>query len=117
MALIDENEMLAPRLELRWGKVGPTWENRECSYNLVIPLGPYDCRREDREGRSVRTCQTVELGKTVVTGGRSPLYDAEEAIDTPFRDGAHAKWDSAALGGLPIYAVCSGMAMLVEPKP
>jgi hypothetical protein len=114
--LIAEEEMPAPRLELRWVRTGPTWTNRDCLYNLVIPLGEHDIRREDRNGIKVRSCQTVELGKTTATGGRCPLYDGDEAIDTPFRDGAHAKWDSAALGGLPIYAVCSGMAMLLEAK-
>lgn len=38
----------------------------------------------------------------------------KDSIDLPYRDRAHAKWDSEVLNNLPIYAVCEGKAYLVE---
>lgn len=46
MHLINVQDMPAPRLELRWRKTGDDWSHRECDYNLVIPLGAHDVRRD-----------------------------------------------------------------------
>lgn len=114
MALIAAADMPAPRLELRWEKTGETWEERECAYNLVMPLGEHDIRREGPDGDKVRDCMTLEIGRTRVNGGGKYLCVPDDGhIDTPFRDGTHAKWDSDALGGLPIYAVFEQHAMLL----
>lgn len=104
--IINADLMPAPRLELRWEKDGDTWENRICNYNLVIPLQENDCRRDHEDGE--QTEQTINIGQTLVSMGLGfPLYGDEKGlhIDVPFRDGAHAIWDSKVLGGLPIYAV------------
>lgn len=104
----------APRLQLRWAESESNdrqyrWE---CHYELVLPLGTHDIRREvynddgvlveeaaefvvpmkppTRRGSDVTPCQTQ---------GGARYYDE------PYRDGAHAQWDSAALGGLPIFVI------------
>lgn len=113
--LIDANEMPSPRLELRWQKTGATWDMRECVYGLVLPLREGDIRRENGDGSEADE-RLIEIGRTKCTGGTRYLFtEADEEgkphIDTPFRDSAHAKWDSEALGGLPIYAVFGDKAL------
>lgn len=97
-----------PRLEFYWVRTGKTWYNRECIYSLVLPLGGHDTRRQDENGRCIRTELKLEIGSTYVSGGDgNPPIDANGLVDTPFRDGAHAKWDREAIGAdLPIVAVC-----------
>ena len=99
--------MPCPRLEFNWVKTGHDWRKRECIYYLVLPLGEYDVRREDKEGNKVRDENYVELGRTSINGGRStpPIFE-DGKVETPFRDGVHAKWDSAVLGNLPVFSVC-----------
>lgn len=107
--------MPCPRLELRWVKDGDSWVARECIYSLVIPLGEFDIRSTDAEGRPREL--SVEMSRTRVAGGDGspPIYEGK--VDTPFRDGAHAEWDCEALGGhLPIVAVCGDVATLVEKR-
>jgi len=117
MPLIDANEMPAPRLELRWIKTGETWSQRDCAYNLVLPLRDIDIRREDDNGEIVRNTLTLEIGRTRVKGGFKYLFQPNEEdgyqIGTPYRDCAHAMWDSNALCGIPVYAVFEEHAMLV----
>jgi len=44
-------------------------------------------------------------------------HSGERFADTPFRDGAHAKWDAEQLK-LPVYVIApDGMTFLVEDKP
>lgn len=111
MRLIKESELPSPRLEFRWSKDGDTWNKRICTYSLVVPLGQYDIRRETENGKL--DVFSVVLNTTNVSGGKGLPMTSEE-IDTPYRDGAHAQWDSIHLGNPPIYAVCDGFAMLVE---
>jgi hypothetical protein len=111
MALIKESELPSPRLEFRWSKDGDTWNKRICTYALVLPLGEYDIRREQEDGKV--NDFSVVLSTTCVSGGKG-IPMSEEEIDTPYRDGAHAKWDCIHIGNPPIYAVCEGFAMLVE---
>ena len=117
MSLIDSNSLPAPRLELRWIKTGKTWQRRECSYALVIPLDEFDIRREDEDGKKVRSELSIEIGRTGVNGGRDqgPIWE-DKYIDTPYRDGSHSLWDAKHLGNLPVYVVCEDKAMLHEPK-
>lgn len=124
MSTIPENEMPAPRLEMRWVDVEPKAEDGfdwtvECVYSLVLRLGEYDIRREryDADGNELPKLdtKTIEIGRT-----RSTNYLkrwGQDKIDTPFRDHSHAKWDTEQLGNLPVYAVAAGRAMLVEFKP
>lgn len=111
--LINESAMPAPRLELRWVRI-KGWSHRKCFYNLVLPLKESDIRREDKDGNKVWNELTVQINQTEVTGSPlSPINDQRGYIETPFRDGMHAIWDSKALGGLPVYAVADGVAYLV----
>lgn len=128
------NSPRSPRLQLRWepntGKqrfaADNEWLEKHlgrkidpvpewlCHYELVLPLEEHDIRREvygPRGGRqkqdrtelvvamkppTVRSCSAVPC--TVKNTG-------ERYADDPIRDGPHAIWDSAKLGGLPIYVV------------
>lgn len=104
-----------PRLELRWAK-GTTPNDlggrvRLCHYNLVLPLDKHDIRRESANavGGELR----IEIGTTKVTSyGQEQDYGA--ALPTPFRDTAHAIWDSKALGGLSVYVVYGDKAQLYK---
>lgn len=96
------DKLPAPRLQLRWRK--PTAKERKrsylgcdwtCVYELVLPLDEHDIRWTRRRPELVK-----EMGRTFV--GTTRIPDATEA---PFRDGAHASWDSKALGGIPIYII------------
>lgn len=94
-----------PRLQFRWRKPnrreakkailgsGPDWV---CDYELILPLGEYDMRR-----KGGRDYLALKLGGTRVK------TTAREMTDTPFRDGAHASWDSKALGGMPVVVIGS----------
>ena len=121
MSTIPESEMRAPRLELRWEDIdgGVTTETGfytcRCVYSLVLALGKYDIRaeREDDDGEPLPnlTEYKVTLGNTHSTGEAGRHYDAKnDAVSPPFRDGAHARWDSIQLGQLPVYAVSAGRA-------
>lgn len=123
METIAEKDMPAPRLELRWRDI-PRNERGycvECIYSLVLSLDRYDIRAEryDDDGNQLdgkNTELSIEIGKTFSDGEAAKRLRGNR-IDTPFRDGAHAQWDSKQLGNLPIYAVADGRAMLVEPTP
>lgn len=111
-------ELPAPRLQLRWVVADPDegpWfaDERfwECHYELVLPLDHGDIRREiwkDGEQVGERSELVVAIKQPTRRGGsRDPcvLGDGTLYADTPFRDGAHARWDAALLGGLPIYVI------------
>lgn len=99
----------APRLELLWDKQEGI---RTCTYSLVIPLMEGDIRRENSKGKIVRDVLKLMIGKTRVDGGVS-VQDG--VVETPFRDGAHALWDSQKLK-LPIYAVYGDTFTLIKPR-
>lgn len=118
--------MPAPRLELRWvdRRMHSNYYEYtvECEYNLVLRLDSYDIRAErvDDDGNDLPKAATmaVRMGGTRSTRTAAERYrPGEDKVDTPFRDHSHAKWDSEQLGGLPVYAVADGRAMLVEYKP
>jgi hypothetical protein len=106
---MSKNKLPCPRFEFLWEKDGNnSWRNRTCTYYLVIPLSEFDIRREDCDGNKVREELKIEVGKTTVEGGsgRAPIYE-DGTVETPFRDGAHARWDKKSLGvNFPIIAVC-----------
>lgn len=113
MKLIKASEMKCPRLELRWDKIDGV--EKECAYNLVLPLRDLDIRREDGEGNRVRDCKTVELGRTRCSGGPARFDENRPdglQIETPFRDTAHICWDAEVLN-LPKYAVYEDWAMIM----
>lgn len=105
----EKYELPAPRLQFTWFPMTKDKSRWVCLYTLVLPLGEHDIRREDRNYKKVRSELFVKIGMTGSEGvaGRSMVRSGE--VESPFRDGAHALWDSTALGGLPIYAVCDGV--------
>lgn len=101
-----------PRLQLRWepyvGKPGYDWQ---CHYELVLPLGKYDIRREIwRDGEQVgeRDELVLPVKEPSIRGSTcTPCLHDSGAVyaDMPYRDGAHAIWDSRLLGNLPIIVI------------
>ncbi len=106
----------APRLQLRWAT--PSKKDQDdfgfvqasnpepgehrrwiCHYEIVLPLREHDIRREDADGQNVRS----ELAILINRSSRGTTETCPK--DTPYRDGAHAKWDSGVLGGLPVYVI------------
>lgn len=110
----------APRLQLRW--VESTQDSRyewECHYELVLPLGEHDIRREvyDDDGEEVgKVDELVVAMKPPTIRGSTAIpctdqFTGERYADAPFRDGAHASWDAKLLGNLPAYVIApDGMA-------
>ena len=119
----------APRLQLRWEQ--NTGENRReyewlCHYELVILVDEYDVRREIYEnGRELlkklpRECAISMKGPSL-RGSSSKFPPCtsgdgkQRYVDTPFRDGAHAKWDAIQLGNPPSFVIApDGMAFSLE---
>lgn len=110
-----QQAMPAPRLQLRWTPAEPNEFrcNWACHYELVLPLREVDIRRETKDAQGNDLPKLKEL---VIPMQPGPCFRGSDSIpctaqngarfcDTPFRDGAHANWDSEALGGIPIYAV------------
>lgn len=111
-AIISESEMPVPRIELRWRAVSTDWAKSKCDYNLVLPLREGDYRRTKSKSVLVKKMHTTNIES--MGSNLCPL--GEDFIRTPPTDHAQAIWDAGALGGLPVYAVCEGMAMLVQPE-
>lgn len=117
----------APRLQLRWepyegeSHFGANWA---CHYELVMPLGEFDIRREIYNDDGEQIADREELvvsfkGPTLRGATTVPCYgnSGELHADAPYRDGAHANWDAAALGGLPIFVVApDGKSIRLGPK-
>lgn len=84
-----------------------------CHYELVIPLGENDIRREIWEdgvqiGERDKLVIAMSEYPTRRTGGGIPCVERETGyyyFDAPYRDGAHAKWDSATMGNIPIQVI------------
>lgn len=103
----------APRLQLRWKPEteggGKVWL---CHYELVLPLRENDIRAEQegpRGGRRPNLKELVVPIKEPTIRGCNAIpcsaLDGSRYYDAPYRDGAHAQWDAAALGDLPIYVI------------
>lgn len=124
--LIREQELPETRLELRWRRLSES-EQRDgytykCEYLLILGLDPLDIRAEeysqdDRYDLLFRKRSMVlELGGTLSTGNRGFVNLDSQSIRTPFRDGAHIRWDSKRLGNLPMFVVCDGWAEQLQQK-
>lgn len=116
----------APRLQLRWAR-NPDASCRFgwlCHYELVLPLGEHDIRREVYDDDGELSGKVEEL---VVAMKEPTRRDAdcvpctamrgERYADSPYRDGAHAKWDATALGNLPVFVIApDGEAFVEQPN-
>jgi hypothetical protein len=85
-----------PRLQLTWIKTGD--ETYLVRYDMLIPVGKYDIRNEAFESGFC----IAPISSTKVTSSSGPIRCGK--VDKPFRDGAHANWDSDRLG-IPAFAV------------
>lgn len=118
-------ELPLPRLQLRWNykpcpKSAVAEEDRvgrrisidmglpfrpaqawDCFYELVIPLDKSDIRNELYEvGFGL-----IPMSSTRSCGSADNPPGSRGYLHAPFRDGAHAFWDSKALNWLPIYVI------------
>lgn len=117
--MINKDDLPAPRLQLRWApsvqRSGYQWE---CHYELVLPLGEFDIRREQygEDGEELPKISEliVPMNPPSLRGGELTPCTAgngERYYDTPFRDGAHAQWDAKLIGNPPIFVIApDGMA-------
>lgn len=107
----------APRLQLRWRKPTKRELARDsvahinkfrwtCEYEIVLPLQENDIRRSKK-----RTELKLRIGRTFMSTGQ-PLT----VFDPPFRDGAHAHWDSKALGDIPVYVINPDGSAIKQPN-
>ena len=121
--MIKKEDLPAPRLQLRWVpstlRQGYRWE---CHYELVLPLGEYDVRAEQESPDGERLPPLKELvipmkPPSLRDSGRVPCETGtgERYYDDPFRDGAHASWDSKHLGNLPIFVIASDGTAFARP--
>lgn len=124
----DETQTLpSPRLQLRWTAAEPNENGCQwaCHYELVLPLKADDIRRERgslRDGTALPDLTELVIPVTEPTLRDSDVTpcqwrDGSRYCDFPFRNGCHARWDSAALGGLPVYVIApDGVSFRMEPK-
>lgn len=103
--MIDESPsgLPLPRLQLTWEHIGgDEWRVR---YELIIPVGRHDIRAEaNADSSDLKGYITAPLSRgTTVTSSRNPI-ERDGVLSAPFRDGAHAQWDSIALG-IPAFVV------------
>jgi hypothetical protein len=102
----------APRLQLRWAQEECEGYDRVCYYEMVFSLREFDVRNDSKAGFAV-----IELGKSMQGGGSEPWTRTPPRARRPFRDGAHADWDSVVFGGLPIFVISpNGEAVEIDPE-
>jgi hypothetical protein len=116
---VGKKKLPYPRLELRWrdakepGDFGNYWE---CDYVLVLhKRHKGDIRCDSKRGLAGRKDVEIVMN-TTKRSGSGPICRFTGNVDTPYRDGAHAKWDAAALGGLPVFATYGNHATDVSKQ-
>lgn len=99
-------------LQFRWEKPDEPagvfgHENWLCNYELCIPLGEHDIRRDGKDGEKVRDTFTILICTTKRGASLPPCIavDGTYFFDAPYRDGAHATWDAPKMGGIPIICI------------
>jgi hypothetical protein len=113
--VVAKKDLAPTRLQLRWTEDERGECVYRCYYELVLPLGESDLRREQQGPRGGkrpdRTALVVPIADTGRNSTASPGTLVGEGgvvfafFDAPYRDGRHAEWDAAHLGDLPIYMV------------
>ena len=114
-----------PRIQLTWEHVeGNEWR---CNYDLLIPIAKNDIRNNgpapDYEVGGGPGYTAARVGQTKVTSMQGPIKPEYENgrctgksyLDAPFRDGAHAAWDSFSLG-IPAFVVYEDRVKAIEPQ-
>ncbi|MBR8234656.1 hypothetical protein K6W26_22880 [Burkholderia sp. AU42008] len=120
--MTHKDDLPAPRLQLRWTPSDEPGYGWECHYELVLPLGQNDIRAEQEGPDGERLPNLKELVVPMVepclrSSSATPCMtsDGSRYYDDPYRDGAHAWWDSKELGNPPIFVIApDGMAF---PRP
>ena len=107
---MDDKHLPAPRIELRWRRTNEIKFNWCCDYFLILALKKEDIRVDQSKPNPLE--YWVKIGEGTRVSCVHPVSCGR--VDTPFRDGAHAKWDSDQLGRIPIYAVCENIATNVR---
>lgn len=107
-----------PRLQLRWEVVPPEkvkggWD-LACYYELVIPPG---CESDLRLKKGATELVINMHGRGPGTRSSTGPPGRWNRDHLPFREGAHAFWDRAHLGNLPVYVIDpDGVAHLRENR-
>lgn len=122
---MELKDLPLPRLQLTWEHVnGDAWR---CNYDLFIPIAKHDIRNNgpapDYEIGAGPGYKAARIGQTEVISRRGPIKpdyrdghpNGETYLDAPFRDGAHAAWDSFALG-IPAFVVYGERVKAIEPQ-
>jgi hypothetical protein len=111
------SELPVPRLQIEW-EAGASDREWIVWYELIMPLRSHDgrkCSSRRANNKGFGWCDGTNMhyhmGRTNIQGGLGPVHLG--VIDTPFRDGAHARWDAAVLK-LPVYAVYGDDACKIE---
>jgi hypothetical protein len=123
---MSRDDLPAPRLQLRWAARDQDSQYQwECHYELVLPLGEYDIRREqyDDDGDELPSISelVVPIKPPTRRGSSSAsmpcVHKGAHFYDTPFRDGAHAQWDAKALGNIPIFVIAPDGVAIKHSSP
>ena len=122
---MELKDLPLPRLQLTWEDLGGgKWH---CNYDILIPVEKFDIRNNGPEPEyevgAGPGYTEGRLGQTKVTSTQGPLKPEYEDgcrtgktyLDTPFRDGAHAAWDSFTLG-IPAFVVYQDRVKAIEPR-
>ncbi len=102
-----------PRLQLRWER-GANEHELICHYEFVVRVGKHDCRDDAFKLGFAKASFGTTRSTCHKPGGYVPFFP-DGTMETPFRDGAHAAWDSHRLG-IPAYVIYENHYQLVEPR-
>lgn len=110
-------------LRLRWVDDNESWL---CFYELVLTLDEFDIRREIyKNGKQIGKREELVVAlsdgptRRFKIGDSAPCLRSDESgyfYDVPYRDGAHARWDSARLGNIPIKAMAIDGTLIDKPE-
>lgn len=120
----NKQKLRAPRLQLRWERATQSDEwDWFCHYELVLPLRKHDIRREvyNEDGDVTHEIDELVVPIKRPSGRGSSIApcsdrDGRRFYDAPYRDGAHAEWDSKALGGLPVFCISPLNEVFKKPE-
>lgn len=98
---VGSDERASNRMAAAMGYPPIREQKWDCFYEMVLPVSSGDIRNEHYEvGFIIVPISWVRRGNTA---NNAPC--SQYPLDTPYRDSAHAYWDSKALGWLPIFVI------------